>query len=197
MRFDTCSVNESPRVICSDQNPISHTFKLSKIIRSAWRPLQEKWPIDHVNETIGSMTGNLATRNCKVIANWIEWNNSYKLFDRLKTCFSTLQMTLQVSWVRHRDVHLLTIGRYTYTNDQRFRPIHNAQTDDWTLEIKYPQLRDSGYYECQVSTTPHMSHIVYLDVIGESFSFTHFSHVACVRMHVPSQFTRNSNTRSL
>ncbi|XP_006618913.1 uncharacterized protein LOC122715420 isoform X1 [Apis laboriosa] len=74
-------------------------------------------------------------------------------------------MTLQVSWVRHRDVHLLTIGRYTYTNDQRFRPIHNAQTDDWTLEIKYPQLRDSGYYECQVSTTPHMSHIVYLDVI--------------------------------
>ncbi|XP_043522813.1 uncharacterized protein LOC122535389 [Frieseomelitta varia] len=75
-------------------------------------------------------------------------------------------MTLQVSWVRHRDVHLLTIGRYTYTNDQRFRPIHNAQTDDWTLEIKYPQLRDSGYYECQVSTTPHMSHIVYLDVIG-------------------------------
>lgn len=89
--------------------------------------------------------------------------------DQLKTRFSTLQMTLQVSWVRHRDVHLLTIGRYTYTNDQRFRPIHNAQTDDWTLEIKYPQLRDSGYYECQVSTTPHMSHIVYLDVIGEFF----------------------------
>ncbi|KAK1128517.1 hypothetical protein K0M31_002975 [Melipona bicolor] len=83
-------------------------------------------------------------------------------------------MTLQVSWVRHRDVHLLTIGRYTYTNDQRFRPIHNAQTDDWTLEIKYPQLRDSGYYECQVSTTPHMSHIVYLDVIGEILFFVHF-----------------------
>ncbi|CAK9825164.1 Zwei Ig domain protein zig-8 [Anthophora retusa] len=74
-------------------------------------------------------------------------------------------MTLQVSWVRHRDVHLLTIGRYTYTNDQRFRPIHNAHTDDWTLEIKYPQERDSGDYECQVSTTPHMSHIVHLDVI--------------------------------
>lgn len=95
--------------------------------------------------------------------------------NRLKTRFSTLQMTLQVSWVRHRDVHLLTIGRYTYTNDQRFRPIHNAQTDDWTLEIKYPQLRDSGYYECQVSTTPHMSHIVYLDVIGKFFLKTkHF-----------------------
>ncbi|XP_066590731.1 opioid-binding protein/cell adhesion molecule-like [Prorops nasuta] len=74
-------------------------------------------------------------------------------------------MTLQVSWVRHRDIHLLTIGRYTYTNDQRFRAIHNVHTDDWTLQIKYPQHRDSGIYECQVSTTPHMSHFVHLNVI--------------------------------
>lgn len=77
-------------------------------------------------------------------------------------------MTLQVSWVRHRDVHLLTIGRYTYTNDQRFRAIHTAHSDDWTLQIKYPQHRDSGIYECQVSTTPHMSHLVHLNVIGKS-----------------------------
>ncbi|XP_076388378.1 zwei Ig domain protein zig-8 isoform X2 [Megachile rotundata] len=74
-------------------------------------------------------------------------------------------MTLQVSWMRHRDVHLLTNGHYTYTNDQRFRAIHHAHTDDWMLQIKYPQIRDSGFYECQVSTTPHMSHIVHLNVI--------------------------------
>jgi len=90
--------------------------------------------------------------------------------------FYVLQMTLQVSWVRHRDVHLLTIGRYTYTNDQRFRAIHNAHSDDWTLQIKYPQHRDSGIYECQVSTTPHMSHLVHLNVIGESsFIVSHYS----------------------
>ncbi|XP_076665448.1 zwei Ig domain protein zig-8 isoform X2 [Andrena cerasifolii] len=74
-------------------------------------------------------------------------------------------MSLQVSWVRHRDIHLLTIGGYTYTNDQRFKAIHNVHTDDWMLQIKYPQLRDSGFYECQVSTTPHMSHIVHLNVV--------------------------------
>ncbi|XP_050458863.1 uncharacterized protein LOC126855343 isoform X2 [Cataglyphis hispanica] len=74
-------------------------------------------------------------------------------------------MTLQVSWVRHRDVHLLTIGRYTYTNDQRFRAIHVAHSDDWMLQIKYPQHRDSGIYECQVSTTPHMSRLVHLNVV--------------------------------
>uniref|UniRef100_A0A182NDU4 Ig-like domain-containing protein n=1 Tax=Anopheles dirus TaxID=7168 RepID=A0A182NDU4_9DIPT len=72
-------------------------------------------------------------------------------------------MLLQVSWVRHRDIHLLTVGRYTYTSDQRFRAIHHPHTEDWSLQIKYPQHRDSGIYECQISTTPHMSHFVHLN----------------------------------
>lgn len=61
-----------------------------------------------------------------------------------------LQTLLQVSWVRHRDIHLLTVGRYTYTSDQRFKAIHHAHSEDWILQIKYPQHRDSGIYECQV-----------------------------------------------
>uniref|UniRef100_A0A146LIB2 Neurotrimin n=2 Tax=Lygus hesperus TaxID=30085 RepID=A0A146LIB2_LYGHE len=70
-----------------------------------------------------------------------------------------------VSWVRHRDIHLLTVGRYTYTSDQRFRAIHHAGTEDWSLQIKYPQHRDTGVYECQISTTPHMSHFIHLNVV--------------------------------
>ncbi|XP_066909519.1 neurotrimin [Halyomorpha halys] len=70
-----------------------------------------------------------------------------------------------VSWVRHRDIHLLTVGRYTYTSDQRFRAIHHQSTEDWSLQIKYPQHRDSGIYECQISTTPHMSHFIHLNVV--------------------------------
>ncbi|XP_046400865.1 lachesin-like [Ischnura elegans] len=70
-----------------------------------------------------------------------------------------------VSWVRHRDIHLLTVGRYTYTSDQRFRAIHHPHSEDWTLQIKYPQHRDSGIYECQISTTPHMSHFIHLNVV--------------------------------
>ncbi|XP_053671128.1 uncharacterized protein LOC128721401 [Anopheles nili] len=77
-------------------------------------------------------------------------------------------MLLQVSWVRHRDIHLLTVGRYTYTSDQRFRALHHPHTEDWSLQIKYPQHRDSGIYECQISTTPHMSHFVHLNVIEPS-----------------------------
>ncbi|KAK0178153.1 hypothetical protein PV328_002130 [Microctonus aethiopoides] len=84
---------------------------------------------------------------------------------RVKNLGNKTQVSLQVSWVRHRDIHLLTIGRYTYTSDQRFRAIHNVHSDDWTLQIKFPQLRDSGIYECQISTTPHMSHFVHLSVV--------------------------------
>ncbi|KAK6631243.1 hypothetical protein RUM44_005769 [Polyplax serrata] len=75
-------------------------------------------------------------------------------------CLSTL-----VSWVRHRDIHLLTVGRYTYTSDQRFEAIHSPHTEDWTLRIRYPQRKDSGIYECQISTTPPMGHPVHLTVV--------------------------------
>ncbi|XP_026275336.1 zwei Ig domain protein zig-8-like isoform X3 [Frankliniella occidentalis] len=70
-----------------------------------------------------------------------------------------------VSWVRHRDIHLLTVGRYTYTSDQRFEAVHSPHTEDWTLRIRYPQRKDSGLYECQISTTPPMGHSMYLTVV--------------------------------
>ena len=38
---------------------------------------------------------------------------------------------------------------------------------NWTLQIKYPQVRDSGVYECQINTEPKMSLSYELHVIGE------------------------------
>lgn len=69
--------------------------------------------------------------------------------------------------MRHRDIHLLTVGRYTYTSDQRFEALHSPYTEEWTLKIRYPQLKDSGYYECQISTTPPIGHAVFLTIVGE------------------------------
>ncbi|XP_045486844.1 zwei Ig domain protein zig-8 isoform X2 [Pieris rapae] len=70
-----------------------------------------------------------------------------------------------VSWIRHRDIHLLTSGRMTYTSDQRFISVHNPHTEDWILKIRFPQRRDSGIYECQVGTTPPIGHRMYLSVV--------------------------------
>jgi len=69
-----------------------------------------------------------------------------------------------VSWLRHFDTHLLTIGRYTYTSDLRFKAIHKVHSEDYLLHIKPVLMRDAGLYECQISTTPIISHYVFLDV---------------------------------
>ncbi|XP_074603447.1 zwei Ig domain protein zig-8-like [Brevipalpus obovatus] len=71
-----------------------------------------------------------------------------------------------VSWVRQRDLHILTAGQYTYTSDQRFSCIHLENSDDWTLEIKYVQKDDAGVYECQVNTEPKMSLSIRLSIVA-------------------------------
>ncbi|KAH8040216.1 hypothetical protein HPB51_009764 [Rhipicephalus microplus] len=80
-------------------------------------------------------------------------------------CSSTLFADSQVSWVRQRDLHILTVGTYTYTSDQRFHSIHLEGSEDWTLEIRYTQKWDAGVYECQVSTEPKMSLNISLSVV--------------------------------
>ena len=72
-----------------------------------------------------------------------------------------------MSWIRHRDLHILTVGTYTYTTDQRFTTTHHKETDEWTLQIKFAQKRDAGVYECQISTQPIKSYSVRLNLVGE------------------------------
>ncbi|XP_050455002.1 cell adhesion molecule DSCAML1-like isoform X2 [Cataglyphis hispanica] len=96
-----------------------------------------------VSRNVTALVGQTATLNCRV----------RNLGDRT------------VSWVRHRDIHLLTVGTETYTSDQRFVTLHFPRTEDWTLQVKYPQRRDSGTYECQVSTTPPIGHSMLLSVV--------------------------------
>lgn len=63
---------------------------------------------------------------------------------------NSISLKSQVAWVRHRDIHVLTVNTYTYTSDQRFQTAHHKDTDEWTLHIKWAQPRDAGKYECQV-----------------------------------------------
>lgn len=70
-----------------------------------------------------------------------------------------------VSWIRKRDLHILTVGIITYTNDQRFQSLHTEGSDEWTLRVSSPQPRDSATYECQVSTEPKISQGFRLNVV--------------------------------
>ncbi|GAB0091155.1 zwei Ig domain protein zig-8 [Sergentomyia squamirostris] len=69
-----------------------------------------------------------------------------------------------ISWMRKRDLHILTSNTFTYTSDQRFSVDHPANSDDWNLKIEYAQRRDSGIYECQVNTEPKINMAFHLEV---------------------------------
>ncbi|KAK4022930.1 hypothetical protein OUZ56_008374 [Daphnia magna] len=72
-----------------------------------------------------------------------------------------------VSWVRHRDLHILSVGRSVYTKDGRFSVYHQRHTGEWTLQLRSVQLKDSGLYECQIGTQPTRSYFVHLQVVGK------------------------------
>ncbi|CAD7082387.1 unnamed protein product [Hermetia illucens] len=81
-----------------------------------------------------------------------------------------------VAWIRHRDLHILTVSTYTYTTDQRFQTTFHRDIDEWTLQIKWAQKRDAGMYECQVSTQPVKSFSVNLNIV-DSISEDKSSHL--------------------
>lgn len=78
---------------------------------------------------------------------------------------------MKVSWMRKRDLHILTTNIYTYTGDQRFSVIHPPNSDDWDLKIDYAQTRDSGIYECQVNTEPKINLAITLEVTGRVYIY--------------------------
>ncbi|KAK8393020.1 hypothetical protein O3P69_013214 [Scylla paramamosain] len=75
-------------------------------------------------------------------------------------------LTKKVSWIRKRDLHVLTSGMVVFASDQRFQVIHAEKSENWTLQVKYVQLRDAGVYECQVNTVPKISMAYTLTVVG-------------------------------
>ncbi|XP_023329676.1 lachesin [Eurytemora carolleeae] len=70
-----------------------------------------------------------------------------------------------VSWIRHSDTDLLTVGLYTYTPDTRFSAIHPVLQPLYQLRIAGVHKSDEGIYECQISTTPPIGHFVKLSIV--------------------------------
>ncbi|XP_013140366.1 PREDICTED: protein amalgam-like [Papilio polytes] len=79
-------------------------------------------------------------------------------------CFVKNLGDREVSWIRKRDLHILAVGVHAYSRDPRFAAIHTEGSDDWVLRVANVQLRDTGAYECQVSTEPKMGITFWLTV---------------------------------
>lgn len=70
-----------------------------------------------------------------------------------------------VTWMRQHDSHVLTVGLYTYTTDQRYTALRSDDDQLWSLRIAAAQISDSGVYECQVATEPKISRIYTLQIV--------------------------------
>merc|ERR1711962_800004 len=97
-----------------------------------------------------------------------------------------------ISWIRQRDLHILTIKEIVYTSDDRFSVLHNG--DDWNLTISSVTFRDAGIYECQISTSPKISRPINLHVevqqaqiIGSTDVFVKNGSTISLTCHVTSQ----------
>ncbi|KRT85649.1 Immunoglobulin, partial [Oryctes borbonicus] len=68
-----------------------------------------------------------------------------------------------VSWIRTKDLHILTSGAVTFTADNRFEAVY-SHADFWGLRIRGVRITDTGQYECQVNTDPKMNFALNLTV---------------------------------
>ena len=91
--------------------------------------------------------------------------------------FSKSFVVFQVSWIRHSDSGLLAVNDFVYTTSHRVKVFHVVGSPQWKLSINPVQVTDAGLYECQVSTTPHTSHFIALNVVGELL------HILRVKFH--------------
>ncbi|XP_063885315.1 zwei Ig domain protein zig-8-like [Scylla paramamosain] len=81
-----------------------------------------------------------------------------------------------VTWMRRRNLHIITAGLLTYSPDDRYRVLHPANTDEWTLHIRHAQPGDGGWYECQVNSDPKITTPVLLIVRDKSLDDPFYMH---------------------
>ncbi|CAB0032801.1 unnamed protein product [Trichogramma brassicae] len=72
----------------------------------------------------------------------------------------------QVSWMRSRDLHILSFASIMYISDRRFKLQHLNGSDAWTLQLDRVRKSDAGRYECQVNSEPKIMYAVQLAVKG-------------------------------
>lgn len=50
-------------------------------------------------------------------------------------CFVRNLDNNSISWLRHSNINLLSVGAFKYAQDPRYQIFHNSQNDTWTLKV--------------------------------------------------------------
>ncbi|XP_047486720.1 zwei Ig domain protein zig-8-like [Penaeus chinensis] len=79
-------------------------------------------------------------------------------------CVVTRLRGRSVSWIRQRDLHVISANELTFTSDDRFKVVIDNATSSFTLHVAVALRNDTGVYECQVNTRPKLSRPITLTV---------------------------------
>lgn len=80
-----------------------------------------------------------------------------------------------------RDNHIISVDETTFIADERFQSIYQEDHDyTWSLQIKYVEPSDAGWYECQMATEPKLSAKVHLQIVSECLWKPHFENIIYV-----------------
>lgn len=118
----------------------------------------------------------------KYTLNLIAFNPYYASVDLFEIIFDTSKhpfgplplplLTVQIHHFKYNFSSNFLVGNTIYLvhTDQFYslQVIRPEKSENWTLQIKFPQERDAGIYECQVNTEPKMSLAFQLNVVGKS-----------------------------
>lgn len=89
------------------------------------------------------------------------------LFSSCSLLWNSLPMNLIKYHASYETINQFLFFTFLLFQMAKFQVIRGDRSDKWTLQIKFPQLRDSGIYECQVNTEPKMSMAFRLNVVGK------------------------------
>ena len=65
-----------------------------------------------------------------------------------------------VSWIRQKDLQILTVGSHKFTTDNSISVKHDLRNGDFMLSIRLVSEDDLGLYECQINTSPVKTRVV-------------------------------------
>ncbi|KAL1228079.1 Zwei Ig domain protein [Trichinella pseudospiralis] len=78
----------------------------------------------------------------------------------------------QTAWIRLADRQVLSVDNVLVTNDNRFQVSHRKLSNDWCLIIKHTVEKDSGMYECILSTDPPKRFSVRLNIVENEITIS-------------------------
>ena len=87
-----------------------------------------------------------------------------------------------VSWIRQKDLQILTVGSHKFTTDNSISVKHDLRNGDFMLSIRLVSEDDLSLYECQINTSPVKTRVV---DIREDES-----------LQIPQTANRRQNTRT-